>query len=48
MEMAAAKRFKELVNEDEELNKILAEKTLKKRMSKESFEKRWQALHKAP
>ena len=39
MEIAAAKRFKELVNEDEELNKILAEKTLKNRILEESLKK---------
>lgn len=40
-EMADAKRFKELVNENGELKKMLADEMLKNRVLEESLKKKW-------
>ena len=41
MEMADAKRFKELEKENAELKKMLADEMLKSRVLKETLEKKW-------
>ena len=41
MEMADAKRFKELENENAELKKMLADEMLKNRVLNETFKKKW-------
>jgi len=41
MEMADAKRFKELENENAELKKMLAEEMLKSRVLEETLKKKW-------
>ena len=41
MEMADAKRFKELENENSELKKMLADEMLKNRVLKETLRKKW-------
>ncbi|MCH1499346.1 MAG: transposase [Akkermansiaceae bacterium] len=41
MKMADAKRFKELVNENGELKKMLADEMLKNRVLEESLKKKW-------
>jgi len=41
MEMADAKRFKELEKEDNELKKMLADEMLKSRVLEESLKKKW-------
>ncbi|MDA7674128.1 hypothetical protein N8638_02990 [Akkermansiaceae bacterium] len=41
MEMADAKRFKELVNGNGELKKMLADEMLKNRVLEESLKKKW-------
>ena len=41
MEMADAKRFKELDNENSELKKMLADEMLKNRVLNETLKKKW-------
>ena len=41
MEMADAKRFKELENENSELKKMLADEMLKNRVLNETLKKKW-------
>ena len=41
MEMADAKRFKELENENAELKKMLADEMLKNRVLDEALKKKW-------
>ena len=41
MEMADAKRFKELENENAELKKMLADEMLKNRVLNETLKKKW-------
>ena len=41
MEMADTKRFKESVNENGELKKMLADEMLKNRVLEESLKKKW-------
>ena len=41
MEMADAKRFKELENENTELKKMLADEMLKNRVLNETLKKKW-------
>jgi putative transposase len=41
MEMADAKRFKELENENAELKKMLADEMLKNRVLEETLKKKW-------
>ena len=41
MEMADAKRFKELANENSELKKMLADEMLKNRVLNETLKKKW-------
>ena len=41
MEMADARRFKELENENSELKKMLADEMLKNRVLKETLRKKW-------
>lgn len=41
MEMADAKRFKELEKENGELKKMLADEMLKSRVLEESLKKKW-------
>ena len=41
MEMADAKRFKELENENSELKKMLADEMLKNRGLNETLKKKW-------
>ena len=41
MEMADAKRFKELENENTELEKMLADEMLKNRVLNETLKKKW-------
>ena len=41
MEMADAKRFKDLEKENAELKKMLADEMLKSRVLKETLEKKW-------
>ena len=41
MEMADAKRYKELANENSELKKMLADEMLKNRVLEETLKKKW-------